>query len=72
MINSYSIKELPLLLESIEYLLQLINSLEDNKDNKLKLLLVAVNATTHIYNRIDNNKTLSITLTNSLFYYVLS
>ena len=72
MMNSYAVKELPLLIDSVEYLLELINGLEDNKSNKLKLLLVAVNATTHIYNRIDNNKTLSITLTDSVFYYVLS
>ena len=72
MINSYSVKELPLLIESIEYLLELINSLQDSESNRLKPLLVAVNATINVYNRIDNNKTLSITLTNNLFYYVLS
>ena len=72
MMNNYSVKELPLLLDSVDYLLELINGLQDNKDNKLKLLLVAVNATINVYNRIDNSRTLSITLTNSLFYYVLS
>ena len=72
MINSYAVKELPLLLDSVEYLLELINGLEDSESNRLKLLLVALSATTHIYNKIDNNKTLSITLTDSLFYYVLS
>ena len=72
MMNNYSVKELPLLLDSVDYLLELINGLEDSESNRLKPLLVAVNSTISIYNKIDNNKTLSITLTNSLFYYVLS
>ena len=72
MMNSYSVKELPLLLESIEYLLELINSLEDSESNRLKPLLVAVNSTINVYNRIDNSKTLSITLSGKIFYYVLS
>ena len=72
MINSYAVKELPLLIESIEYLLELINGLEDSESKRLKPLLVAVNSTINVYNRIDNSRTLSITLTDSVFYYVLS
>ena len=70
--NNYSVKELPLLIESVEYLLELINGLEDSESNRLKPLLVAVNSTINVYNRIDNSRTLSITLSGRIFYYVLS
>ena len=72
MINSYSVKELPLLLEAVENLLDLLNSLRISESNRLKPLLVAVNSTINVYNRIDNSRTLSITLSGRIFYYVLS